>query len=88
MGASRTFLLATDGLLDQAGGAEGFGFGAERFAAWAASAASLPVEAMGVALEKTFDDYRGAVRQRDDVTVLAFRLDATWPPAVPEKERQ
>ncbi|BBF92997.1 SpoIIE family protein phosphatase [Blastochloris tepida] len=87
IGANRTFLLTTDGLLDQAGGTEGFGFGAERFVAWAASAASLPIEAVGVALEREFDDYRGPVGQRDDVTVLAFRLDATRPPADPEKER-
>jgi serine phosphatase RsbU (regulator of sigma subunit) len=88
LGTNRTFLLTTDGLLDQAGGAEGFGFGAERFAAFAASNAALPIQDMGVALEKTFDDYRGAVGQRDDVTVLAFRLDAMRPPAEPDKERR
>jgi serine phosphatase RsbU (regulator of sigma subunit) len=88
VGAGRTFLLTTDGLLDQAGGVDGFGFGADRFATWAASAAALPIAAMGVALENTFDDYRGAVSQRDDVTVLAFRPDAARPPADQEKERQ
>ena len=70
-----TYLLTTDGLLDQAGGERGHGFGTERFAAWAATAAALPVAEQAEALATAFDRYRGDQAQRDDVTVLGFRCD-------------
>jgi len=84
----RTYLLTTDGLLDQAGGERGHGFGASRFAAWAAEASALTIEEQGAALATAFDRYRGDQTQRDDVTVLAFRFEAGIQSSTPVEETE
>ena len=71
----RSFYLVSDGLLDQAGGEQGFGFGASRLAAWVREHAALPLEAQKEALARTLQDYQGQHPQRDDITILAFRFD-------------
>ncbi|MGM0593049.1 MAG: biofilm regulation protein phosphatase SiaA [Pseudomonadota bacterium] len=70
-----TYYLATDGYLDQAGGELGFGFGDSRFAELLLAHAGLPMEEQAAALEQTIRDYRGEHPQRDDITVLSFRID-------------
>lgn len=71
----RSFLLTTDGLLDQTGGDRGFGFGAKGFQDWAAKTAELSPEYRMTSLQVAFDAHRGERRQLDDLTVLAIRPD-------------
>lgn len=67
--------LATDGFLDQAGGERGFGFGNTRFADLLRSIAALPMAEQAEALDGALESYRGEFAQRDDITILSFRLD-------------
>jgi serine phosphatase RsbU (regulator of sigma subunit) len=72
--ARKTFYLTTDGLLDQAGGTRGFGFGQERFTALMRRHAALPVADQQQAFDAELEDYRGSLPQRDDITVFCFRF--------------
>jgi len=69
-----TLYLVSDGLLDQAGGGNGHSFGNHRFRAWILQHAHLPLNEQRQRLLETLDDYRAGHPQRDDITVLAFRL--------------
>ena len=71
----RTFYLATDGFLDQAGGELGYGFGNSRFAEMILRHARLPMGEQGAAFKATLDEYQGDYPQRDDITMLCFRFD-------------
>lgn len=73
--ADTTYCLVTDGLFDQAGGTHGYGFGSRRFKAVLEANAHRPPRAQAAALEQALADYQGQHPQRDDVTVLWFRLD-------------
>jgi serine phosphatase RsbU (regulator of sigma subunit) len=66
--------LTTDGLLDEPGGSKGYGFGAKRFTAAVLELSSLSMPAQLAALERTLTAYRGNHHQRDDITLLGFRL--------------
>lgn len=67
--------LVTDGLLDQAGGDKGYGFGHERLMALLRTQArNAPAEQMQ-ALAAALAAYQGHYAQRDDITVLSLRLD-------------
>ncbi len=70
-----TYYLVTDGFLDQAGGELGYGFGNSRFARLLRAHARLPMQEQAAALDRELDAYRGAHPQRDDVTILSFRID-------------
>lgn len=69
-----TYYLVTDGYLDQAGGDHGFGFGNTRFRELLRDHARRPMAEQAAALEETLANYRGDHEQRDDITVLAFRV--------------
>ncbi|WP_081911412.1 biofilm regulation protein phosphatase SiaA [Thioalkalivibrio sp. ALJ1] len=71
----RTYYMVTDGYLDQAGGDLGFGFGNARFAELLQTHAALSMGDQAVAIEAALSEYRGQYDQRDDVTVLAFRVE-------------
>lgn len=71
----RTFYLATDGFLDQAGGELGYGFGNSRFAEMILRHARLPMAEQSAAFDATLADYQGDYPQRDDITMLCFRFD-------------
>ena len=71
----RSYYLATDGILDQAGGEHGFGFGSRRFAEMLLRHASLPIAEQQAAFVSVLADYQGSHRQRDDITILCFRFD-------------
>ncbi|QEY31851.1 HAMP domain-containing protein [Synechococcus sp. RSCCF101] len=70
-----TYYLTTDGILDQAGGSDGFGFGTDRFQDWIQRNSALPIHRQKDVLATTFDHFRGDHQQRDDVTILCFRFD-------------
>jgi serine phosphatase RsbU (regulator of sigma subunit) len=67
--------LVTDGLLDQAGGEHGFGFGSGRFRDWLRTHAQQPLPAQAASLGALLAAWQGSHPQRDDITVLSFRLD-------------
>lgn len=70
-----TCYLATDGFLDQAGGERGFGFGNTRFAQLLRESARLPMQQQAAAIDRALEQYRGEFPQRDDITILSFRLN-------------
>ncbi|SER43976.1 Serine phosphatase RsbU, regulator of sigma subunit [Giesbergeria anulus] len=69
-----TYYLTTDGFLDQAGGELGYGFGDTRFAQLLLAHARLPMEQQASALNQVLEAYRGDYPQRDDITLLSFRV--------------
>ena len=69
-----TYYLTTDGFLDQAGGELGYGFGDTRFAQLLLAHARLPMEQQASALNEVLETYRGDYPQRDDITLLSFRI--------------
>ncbi|WP_269530942.1 biofilm regulation protein phosphatase SiaA [Chitinimonas sp. BJYL2] len=73
--ANRTYYLTTDGLLDQAGGEHGFGFGTSRLVALVREHAALPLAEQGAALAAAVARHQGDANQRDDITLLCFRFD-------------
>jgi len=83
-----TYTLCSDGFLDQAGGSDGFGFGKRRFEALLISQASHSLEAQMAAYEAALRHHQGDLPQRDDITLLAFRLTAQDldPPSPPPIE--
>jgi serine phosphatase RsbU (regulator of sigma subunit) len=72
----RTYYLTTDGFLDQAGGEHGFGFGDDRFADMLRLHARYTLAEQGAAFAEILDRYRGGMAQRDDITLLSFKLAA------------
>lgn len=75
-----TFYLVSDGILDQSGGGKGLPLGRRGFTAWLEEHADQPLDEQRTTLTNALAAYRGAQPQRDDITVLAFRLEA--PPAI------
>ncbi|EPR37680.1 serine phosphatase [Desulfovibrio sp. X2] len=73
-GPKTRFFAATDGVLDEAGGERGFGFGLERFLAVLTESGDAPLAATATALDETLRAYRGEHPQRDDIAVIGFRL--------------
>ncbi len=69
-----TYYLITDGLMDQAGGEHGYGFGKRRLFALLRDHANLPMQEQAGALDRALEAYRGSHLQRDDITVLSFRI--------------
>jgi len=65
--------LVTDGLLDQSGGAKGFGFGEERLGELIAECGSLSMRDQEVAFRASIAAWQGARAQRDDLTVFGLR---------------
>jgi serine phosphatase RsbU (regulator of sigma subunit)/NO-binding membrane sensor protein with MHYT domain len=72
-----TFYLTTDGFLDQAGGEKAYGFGNHRFKEAIQRHAALPLAQKAAAFKTTLGAYQGRHAQRDDITMLCFRFDAS-----------
>ena len=71
---ANTYYLVTDGFLDQAGGAHGFGFGRTRFMDMLRRNAGLPVAGQQEAFAGELAAFQGNRPQRDDITLLSFRF--------------
>jgi sigma-B regulation protein RsbU (phosphoserine phosphatase) len=69
----RACYLTTDGLLDQAGGPKGHGFGRRRFQQVLQDGAEQPLAVQRERLEQALADWQGDHPQRDDITVMGFR---------------
>jgi serine phosphatase RsbU (regulator of sigma subunit) len=70
--AGDAFYLATDGIIDQVGGARRRAFGKKRLVEVLAANSARPMAAQGRAITETLAAYQGAEARRDDVTVLGF----------------
>lgn len=70
----RTFYLTSDGLLDQAGGPKGYGFGRKRFQSALQQCVGESLTVQRETLEQALADWQGDRPQRDDITVMGFRL--------------
>ena len=68
----RRFYLTTDGLLDQAGGEKGFGFGVTRFKELMKRSVALTLEEQRALFARELENYQGELAQRDDITLLSF----------------
>ncbi len=68
------FFLASDGILDQSGGEKGWGLGKKRFQELLESISELPSTEQLQAIEKELSSYQGDLPQRDDITVIGFKL--------------
>jgi serine phosphatase RsbU (regulator of sigma subunit) len=68
--------LTTDGFIDQNGGVKGHSFGRKRFLAMLESVRNIGLEAQSPVFEGLLADYMGAAPQRDDITMIGFRVDA------------
>lgn len=66
--------LTSDGLLDLPGGNKGYGFGAERFRTLLAGAAGDDMQSRAAVISQALADYQGDFSQRDDMTLIGFRL--------------
>ncbi|WP_027349826.1 SpoIIE family protein phosphatase [Halotalea alkalilenta] len=64
--------MTSDGLLDQAGGEDSFGFGVNRFIALLEQASALPLPQSLSHCAGAIDDYRAGLAQRDDITLLVI----------------
>jgi len=73
-GTDTIFYAPTDGFLDENGGSKGFGFGRERFRMMVKQHAQYPLEQQKEHFEKTLAKWRGSRNQRDDITMVGFRL--------------
>ncbi|MFU8884058.1 MAG: SpoIIE family protein phosphatase [Cyanobacteriota bacterium] len=69
-----TYYLATDGVFDQAGGDHGFGLGTDRFCEWLLDHASKPLNEQHEAFSRSLANFMGDHPQRDDITMLSFRV--------------
>jgi serine phosphatase RsbU (regulator of sigma subunit) len=69
----RTCYLTTDGLLDQAGGPKGHGFGRRRFQQVLQDCGDQPLAVQRERLEQALANWQGDHSQRDDITVIGFR---------------
>lgn len=70
-----SWTMTTDGLFDQAGGEHGFGLGRERFENELRRNASAPAAERKAALAAAVRAWQAGRPQRDDITVVSFRLD-------------
>jgi serine phosphatase RsbU (regulator of sigma subunit) len=69
-----TFYFSTDGILDQAGGNRGYGFGNKRFTQFLQNNSHLSFSEQRKVLLEELTKYQGSLPRRDDVTVLGFRI--------------
>ncbi|MFZ6644466.1 SpoIIE family protein phosphatase [Undibacterium sp. TJN25] len=66
---------ATDGIIDQIGGAKNIAFGKQRLRDALLRHRKLPMQQLGQVLASEQKAYQGQQRRRDDLTFFGFRLD-------------
>lgn len=69
-----SFYITTDGILDEPGGSKGFGFGSQRFQEMIRENGHRPMQEQQSVFERILREYRGEYSQRDDQTLIGFRL--------------
>ncbi|HTA64261.1 MAG TPA: SpoIIE family protein phosphatase, partial [Xanthomonadaceae bacterium] len=73
--AGQRYVLLTDGILDQHGGEHGFALGQNQLKAALLEYRDRPLSMLADALAERLTRYRGELPQRDDITLVGFRLD-------------
>lgn len=68
------YYLMTDGLLDQAGGAKGFGLGRTRLRELLEPQRTQPMPVQGEAIQEALEHYQAGRPQRDDIIFIGFRI--------------
>ncbi len=71
------YYLVSDGLLDQSGEPDGYGFGRQRLQQLLQEWQSLPLAEQQLKLVEELSRYQGAYPQRDDITVFGFAISAS-----------
>jgi len=69
-----TFFLLTDGFLDQNGGSRDYPLGKKRFKQMLNDNADKPFDQLKQIIEKELSDYMNGEPQRDDITMIGFKL--------------
>lgn len=69
------FFVVTDGLLDQAGGPKGYGLGPRRLQEALSRWQGEPMDRLEGLLDTLLREYQGQHAQRDDITLVGFRLE-------------
>ena len=68
------YYLHSDGIVDQAGGAKGFGYGNKRLRNLLLENYRKPFSDQKKLIIQSLADYQGTQLRRDDVTVVGFSL--------------
>ena len=69
-----TYFIATDGFYEQPGGEKGIPYGYSRFKKTFATLHGKSADEILEAVKRTWLEYRGANKQRDDVTAFCFKV--------------
>jgi sigma-B regulation protein RsbU (phosphoserine phosphatase) len=75
LAAGAIVFTASDGIIDQIGGAKNIAFGKQRLRQSLLRHRGLPMPALAEALMREQKAYQGEHRRRDDLTFFGFRLD-------------
>jgi len=73
----QTFLMSTDGLVDQSGGEHGRSFGRIRLHELLSQGAHRPLDRLKTDLETSLERFQCGREQRDDITLFGFRVRLT-----------
>lgn len=68
----RRFYMTSDGLIDQIGGSKRRGFGKKRFRRLLESVHPVPLKDQKPQIIKTFEEYQGKEKRRDDLAIAGF----------------
>ena len=71
--ADRSYVMTTDGIIDQIGGKKGRAFGKKRFKQLLLDVQYLPMSEQRDKIIEAFETYRGVENRRDDISMLGFR---------------
>ncbi|MCW9035405.1 MAG: SpoIIE family protein phosphatase [Rhodospirillales bacterium] len=69
-----TYVMVSDGILDQIGGPKRRGFGKKRFLKLLSSSAGKPLEDQKRIILDEFESYQGGESRRDDISALGFKV--------------
>lgn len=75
--SGQTFLMTTDGLVDQNGGERGRSFGRIRLHELLSQGAHSPLDRLKTDVESSLDRFQYGREQRDDITLFGFRVRLT-----------
>ncbi|WP_377809537.1 SpoIIE family protein phosphatase [Azospirillum sp. A29] len=73
----QTFLMGTDGLVDQNGGERGRSFGRIRLHELLSQGTHSPLDQLKTEVERSLDRFQCGREQRDDITLFGFRVRLT-----------
>lgn len=68
------FYLTTDGLIEQPGEKNRFGFGRRRLKELIAGIYTKPMKEQEAAIQEALSEYRGILPRRDDITIIGFSI--------------